>query len=236
MNSQRLSSIVACVLGATTAALTHTTVLTQQVFAQVVQLPTLGTFSIQTTVSVPDSGSTYAGGRGYSAGGGSRQGSGRASGGLTLANGTSVHATVIDLNELDKLIRSQSGSKPFEPDLAQEKSNVKPHSIANSGKTVPPPQYAYLMAMSHSTLDDERSIEDARYYLSLASEAKRKSQWGSVEFYYQMAWKSLPESRRNTALAALVKSRDRTQIQLKDSDDASNTGANKPKSTSSGSF
>jgi len=236
MNSQRLSSIVACVLGATTAALTHATVLTQQVFAQVVQLPTLGTFSIQTTVSVPDSGSTYAGGGRHTASGGSRQGTSRASGGLTLANGTSVHATVIDLNELDKLIRSQSGSKPFEPDLAQEKSSVKPHSIGNSEKVDPPPQYAYLMAMSHSTLNEERSIEDARYYLSLASEAKRKSQWGSVEFYYQMAWKSLPESRRNTALAALVKSRDRTQIQLKDSDDASNTGANKPKSTSSGSF
>ena len=237
MNSQRLSSIVACVLGATTAALTHTTVLTQQGFAQVVQLPTLGTFSIQTTVSVPDSGSTYAGGGRYTASGGSRQGSGRVSGGLTLANGTSVHATVIDLNELDKLIRSQSGSKPFEPDLAQEKSGVKPHSIGNSEKVDPPPQYAYLMAMSHSTLNEERSIEDARYYLSLASEAKRKSQWGSVEFYYQMAWKSLPESRRNTALAALVKSRDRMQNQPKDSDGSNNINeTNKPKSTSNGSF
>jgi hypothetical protein len=119
----------------------------------------LGTFSIQTTVSVPDSGSTYAGGGRYTASGGSRQGTSRASGGLTLANGTSVHATVIDLNELDKLIRSQSGSKPFEPDLAQEKSSVKPHSIGNSEKVDPPPQYAYLMAMSHSTLNEERSIE-----------------------------------------------------------------------------
>jgi hypothetical protein len=237
MNSQRLSSIVACVFGATTAALTHSTVLTQQGLAQVVQLPTLGTFSIQTTVSAPDNGSTYAGGRGYTASGGARQGLTRASGGLTLANGASVHATVIDLNELDKMIRSQSGSKPFEPDLAQERSNVKPHSIGNSDKVDPPPQYAYLMAMSHSTLNEERSIEDVRYYLSLASEAKRKSQWGAVELYYQMAWKSLPESRRNTALAALVKSRDRMQNQAKDSDNVNNTNeANKPKSTSSGSF
>ncbi|MCE3016963.1 MAG: hypothetical protein ACK56W_04550 [Pirellula sp.] len=229
MNSLRLSSILACVLGTTTAALTHSTLLTEQGFAQVVQLPNLGTFSIQTTVSAPDSGSTYAGSGRYTTGGVARQGSAGASSGLTLANGTSVHATVIDLNELDKMIRSQSGSKPFEPDLAKEKSRVKPHSIGNSEKVDPPPQYAYLMAMSHSTLNEERSIEDARYYLSLASEAKRKSQWGSVEFYYQMAWKSLPESRRNTALAALVKSRDRPQIQLKDSDDASNTGARKPK-------
>jgi hypothetical protein len=237
MNSQRLRSIVACVLGATTSALIHTTVLNQQGIAQVVQLPTSGTFSIHTTVSAPDSGSAYAGGSRYTAAGSSQRGSTRASGGMTLANGTSVHATVIDLNELDKMIRSQSGSKPYEPDLTQEKSIAKPQSITNSERTDPPAQYAYLMAMSHSSVDVERSIEDARYYLSLASEAKRKSQWGVVEFYYQMAWKSLPESRRNAALASLVKSRDRIQNQPKESDVTKDSnGTNKPKSTSNASF
>ena len=217
MNFQRLGSLVVCLLGATVPALSQTG------SAQVVQLPTLGTFSIQTTVSAPDSGSAYAGGRRYTASGGSSQGASRTSSGLTLANGTSVHATVIDLNELDKMISSQSASKPYEPDLTRENSNVKPQSISNAGKADPPPQYAYLMAMSHSTVDVERSIEDARYYLSLASEARRKSQWGAVEFYYQMAWKSLPESRRNIALATLAKSRDRTQNSSNDSEGSKDT-------------
>lgn len=230
MISQRIWPLVACLFGATPTVFPHAGL------GQVVQLPTMGTFSIQTTVSVPDSGSANAGGGRYAASGINQRGSARGAGALTLANGTSVHATVIDLNELDKMIRSQSGKEPFEPDLSREKSIEKAKSIANAGKPVPPPQYAYLMAMSHSVVDNERGIEDARYYLTLASEAKRKSQWGAVELYYQLAWKSLPESRRNSALASLVKSRDKAQNNPNSEGTRADDGANQAKSIKGVSF
>ncbi len=72
----------------------------------VVQLPSFSTFSYHGTVVVPDSGGAYLGGVKRSASGVTRRGRGLGHGiGAALGNsGASVHATIIDLNEIDRQI------------------------------------------------------------------------------------------------------------------------------------
>jgi hypothetical protein len=84
--------------------------------AQVVQLPSMHTFTVQTSVLVPDSGGTYAGGVGRSFQGSTSRGVpglgplGRntARGGAVTGTGVMVHATIIDHEELDKLVLEEA--------------------------------------------------------------------------------------------------------------------------------
>jgi hypothetical protein len=185
------------------------------VFGQIVQLPTMGTFSISGGALVPDSGAAYLGGSGRAIGGGSRQPVASAYGGSRGAGGASIHTTIIDLDELDRMIRSETQAKPglgghrqFQPNtLAPKSTKVQPDSLQSRAKHDTPPSYAYLMAMSHSPVDDRKAIDDAKYYLNLAEEARRKQRWSTVEMYYTQAWKSLPEGRRDSAMKALLEAR-----------------------------
>ena len=79
-------------------------VLVSQSHAQVVQLPSISTFSYSGTVLVPDSGSAYLGGR-YAAASSSQRRLGSRAAGLSIGvSGASVHATIIDLNAMDRAI------------------------------------------------------------------------------------------------------------------------------------
>lgn len=72
--------------------------------AQVVQLPSVHTFSYSGSVLVPDSGSASLGGRSSSASGTQSRLGSRARGSELGASGTSVHATIIDLDAMDRRI------------------------------------------------------------------------------------------------------------------------------------
>lgn len=173
---------------------------------QVVQLPTLGTFSISGGALVPDSGGAYLGGYGRGNTGSSRNPAGTASGQSRSAIGTSIHTTIIDLDELDRMIRSQT--QPKQTKLAITPTKVQSNSIRSKASYDVPPSYAYLMAMSHSPVDDRKALDDAQYYLNLADEARRKQRWSTVEMYYTQAWKALPEGRRESAMKALLEARE----------------------------
>jgi hypothetical protein len=185
------------------------------VFGQIVQLPTMSTFSISGGALVPDSGGAYLGGSSRSIGGGSRLPGASASGGSRGAAGASIHTTIIDLDELDRMIRSETQAKlsygrqaQSQPNtLAPKSTKVQPNSLQSRAKHDAPPSYAYLMVMSHSPVDDRKAIDDAKYYLNLAEEARRKQRWSTVEMYYTQAWKSLPEGRRDSAMKALLEAR-----------------------------
>jgi hypothetical protein len=168
--------------------------------AQVVQLPTLNTFSIQTSVAVPDGGSMSLGGIGRAASGSMQRGPASAYGASNSASGVSVHATIIDLDEFDRMIRSQASKKPTVPDLSVKSSHVNKHFKETVPRYEKPAEYAYLMAMSHSVTNEEQAIEDARHYLALAADARQRGHWASVELYYRLAWKALPEKRRGDAM------------------------------------
>jgi len=184
---------------------------------QVVQVPTVGTFSLQTSVMAPDSGSAYLGGNQRGAVGNNSLGPGSISRGSTqTAAGASVHATIIDLNELDLMIRSQAGSKPTAPDLVSIRSKPSQYSSAPKGTVSKNAEYEYLAALSHSeNTSSDKMSSDTSYYLSLANNARQQRHWAAVELYYKLAWGSLPVARRESVLKTLMEARSKPQIDTK---------------------
>lgn len=82
------------------------------VSAQVIQLPTFHQFSVGTTVLVPDGGSAYLGGVDYARYGSSRRGPfNRSSSSSVGSAGVSVHATIIDHEELDRAVLAEAARK-----------------------------------------------------------------------------------------------------------------------------
>lgn len=83
--------------------------------AQVVQLPSLNTFSVQTSVLVPDSGNAYLGGTNRSSHWMASRGPGwgplgrnRGRAGGAASSGMSITATIIDNAELDALVLEEA--------------------------------------------------------------------------------------------------------------------------------
>jgi hypothetical protein len=177
--------------------------------AQIVQVPTIGTFSIQSAVSVPDSGSAYLGGN-RSASSYSRSSGPMGRGGVSQmsAGAASVRATIIDLDELDRMIRSQATAKSTIPALKSEPTS--PSKFPNAAKPKPEQAavYEYLEALSHDhSKPDTKSYDAASYYLELAHAAKQKGHWHAVELYYKLAWKSLPTKRQAQAIESLARAK-----------------------------
>jgi hypothetical protein len=129
-------------------------------------------------------------------------------GSSTSGGGASVTATIIDLDALDRMIRSQANQRPVDPNWAM----VDPPKVGSNQSELPSrndtaPAYGYLLAMSHKIDDQKPSIDDARYYLTLASDARRRGHWTSVELYYKLAWNALPEKRRASASEIYLESK-----------------------------
>jgi len=137
---------------------------------QVVQQPTIGTLSINSSVLVPDQGSAMLGGIGSAGSGYSQRGglvTNRAFGNRSARSGASVSATIIDLQEMDRAIlqladRSQSLSTQTGPEA----------------KSFPSIQ---VQGMS------EADLEDVHYFLTLAQNARRLGHWASIDVYLQLA-------------------------------------------------
>jgi hypothetical protein len=195
--------------------------------AQIVQLPTVGSFSLQTSVSVPDSGSAYMGGFNSGRSGSVSRGpwNTTARGSQQSSASASVHATIIDLNELDLMIRSQTGPKSTLPELVPKVTKSTDYSIKPKGSELKTAEYEYLLALSHKEVPANTQVnEDARYYLGLAANARQMAHWNAVELYYKLAWESLPEKRREIALTALADAKKKAEQAALD--------ANKSKSAS----
>ncbi len=204
-------------------------------YGQVVQLPTLNTFSMDTSVMVPDRGTMSLGGNGYGAYGSSQRGPlpiGPNYGSTRSAAGVSVSATIIDLNELDRLIRSQANSSQAAVDLSPAKSTVSKFRHTNKGIPTRVPDYAYLMQLSSMDAQPvESSLDDTRYYLSLAEVARQRGQWASVELFYKLAWQSLPPKNQLAARETLAKARaegDPANASPNTKGNATGTNPNKP--------
>ncbi len=184
-------------------------------FAQTVQLPTVGTFSLNTSVLAPDSGGAYLGGNRRSAIGSQSLGPGSSAFGTSSsAASASVRATIIDLNELDLMIRSQAGTKPTIPDLNSYQSKPSRYATATKGTAIQNAEYEYLAAITHAEKTGSEQISsDTSYYLSLATNARQQRHWAAVELYYKLAWQSLPESRREGVLKLLDESRSKASAE-----------------------
>ena len=129
--------------------------------------------------------------------------------GSSLAGGrASVHTTVIDLAELDSMIRSQSGKMADEPKLHASAPRPQYSTKAKARSQFHAAEYDYLMVLSRDGQVVESKDRDAvSYYLALAEQARLRGNWNSVELYYKMAWDHLPPARREAALRDLAKAR-----------------------------
>jgi hypothetical protein len=200
--------VIACIVGE---------LITTSAMAQTVQIPTVGTFSLQTSMMVPDSGSANLAGNQRGAVGSNSLGPGSsARGSIHTAAGASVHATIIDLNELDLMIRSQAGIKPTVPDLVSIRSKPPQYSLKQNGTTTKNAEYEYLEALSHTEKNTpDKMSSDTSYYLSLANNARQQRHWAAVELYYKLAWDSLPVSRRESVLKTLMEARSKPEVDPK---------------------
>ncbi len=157
---------------------------------QTVQLPTFHSFSTSTTVVIPDRGSVYLGGvnsasRSQSRYGlpfGSRlPGVGRGFGNRGFSSslsggGVSVSATIIDLDELDKIVLAEADQ------LRRFKSNVL-------GLPVVAKNSSLSSARSHSSASQMRSIgfPANNKYLRLGYQAELDGDFQSAKVFYEMA-------------------------------------------------
>jgi len=124
-----------------------------------------------------------------------------------------VRATIIDLNELDIMIRSQSGTKPAVPDLVSNQSTPSQYASTVKGSPAKNAEYEYLAALTHPEKKDSSQMNpDTNYYLALASNAKQQRHWAAVELYYKLAWESLPEARRESVSKALFEARSKPVV------------------------
>ncbi len=79
-------------------------------FSQVVQLPTVSTFAYSGSVLVPDQGTIYLGGNNSSQSFSRQSGPSRVFGTQSHVGNTSVHAHIIDLEEIDRQIQGLPSS------------------------------------------------------------------------------------------------------------------------------
>jgi hypothetical protein len=179
--------------------------------AQVVQMPRSETFSLSASTTIPDTGSAYLGSSAYSRSGSTGRGSigGVGSYGSNLGRGgVSVQSTVIDLAELDSMIRSQSGKIPGQAKLQPKDPEETGRKRAAASGRIDQPDYDYLIALSSNQDLSQRGDPDAvAYYLGMAEQARSRGTWSSVELYYSLAWKNLPAARREAALLELARAR-----------------------------
>ena len=100
--SIEISRFTRCWFGLLASAFAWILTLGTSTQAQIVQIPSMGTFNISSSASVPDQGSAFLGGNRTAVGSSARGTVGRDRSSASVSAST----TVIDLDELDRMIRS----------------------------------------------------------------------------------------------------------------------------------
>jgi hypothetical protein len=177
----------------------------QHLPATTVQLPSFSFFSVNTTVSVPDSGGAFLGGVKRARDGSWTRGFGplanRAIGGDRMAGGASVHATIIDHEELDRATLAKAAAKREAADadavkaevLARHVGRVEEPIAATSGRAESgsagaspslPDSVAAIKARNAAAAE-ERSLEAAQYFAQ-ARQAESAGKPAIAKIYYAM--------------------------------------------------
>lgn len=178
--------------------------------AQVVQLPSLQTFSYSGAISAPDAGSAFAAGRSGSQSGSRTSGWGpyapRASGSTFGTSSMSVTARVIDLQALDEAILSANVPMAAKPLAAR---NVKPgrgtvsdYAGEGVGPNLDPGKWQRVLAGGQPTVPAHSQLaeSDIRFYLKKGQEAEAAHRLMSARVYYRMAVEAMtPEMKTRYA-------------------------------------
>ena len=191
--------------------------------AQTVMLPTVGVFSIDTTVAIPDGGTTFVGGNthwhNFQRGRSLAQPSLVGATGLSKS-GIATSVTILDLDELEQALldtattKSQPSVKRGAPppdilvysssqsDLIREAERA----LARNPAPYSPPDYAYLAILSHPndpTLTRDL-LGDIRFYVDQAHSARNQQSWTSAQVMYEQAWEKLPVYMKQEVIAKLA--------------------------------
>ncbi len=195
--------------------------------AQVVQLPAVSNFSVNTTVSVPDQGTASLGGVGRSSYGRTTRGFGplgsTARGGQVGASSMSVTATIIDLAAMDEALLNLAAEQK-----AKIPSNHTPRHVGTkivntltphhyerdmTQRTVPPQPYDWMRALGPQTDDmigqAESRVRDGtnvRFFMEKAAQAKAAGRTAAAEVYYNMALERMTPAQRTRLDELIAKS------------------------------
>ena len=201
----------------------------EQAFAQApttVQLPTIQVFSVNTTVSVPDGGGALLGGINRAADGSVTRGlplgskipglgrlaNNRGIGSTRSASNMSVHATIIDHQELDAAVLAEAAARRGGISVAdkqalatQQRANFITRNLATTDRPVvetKPAQPSIDEIRRKNELAAANRDAEAQAYLAKAEAAAADQKPGVAKVYYQMVarrasgnLKSLAESR-----------------------------------------
>lgn len=213
------------------AVLVASSLIASHACAQAVQLPTFRYFSVQTTVSVPDRGGALLGGVDRASSGSTSRGFGplrnRASGSSVGSSIASVHATIIDHNELDQAVlaeaRRRRGDTPLmlrnrgERDVSVSRSddpllrkadqlsrNVAAREVERprAAQEEPVESLAEIRARAASRADAKQAEAAAKFAAGLASQEAGK--FASARGYFEAAARLGDEELRQQALERLA--------------------------------
>lgn len=179
--------------------------------AQVVQLPSYGTFSYSGAVSVPDQGTAVLGGNSYAASGSNSRGFGpystRSTGRNFGTSNASVSVKIIDLQAMDEAILS-SATTPNSPAVKSIQTQYG-RSLAGAAYQQPdytpmqdPGRWQRVLAGGHpqTTVHTGLAESDIRYYLQLAKNAENNNRMAAARVYYRMAIEAMtPEMQERYA-------------------------------------
>jgi hypothetical protein len=163
-------------------------------FGQVLQLPTFDYFSVRTSVMVPDSGGAFLGGIGRSAQRSRTYGLGRgplvsnrmieSSSGASLA---SVHATIIDHEELDRVVRA--AAKGAAPSAEERRAAAASLRMQPSGDD--PVGGSSLVSVAEArrrSAARKASVRsEAEALFADGQAAETRGEFGTARVFYQMA-------------------------------------------------
>lgn len=176
--------------------------------AQVVQLPSMHTFSYSGTVSAPDAGIDYLAGVQNSSQGSATRGwgpyAGRAAGSAISGGQLSLSAMIIDLKAMDDAILGTTS--PAVPVQGAKTTGPNPMSAQPFGyaRTSRPPvdPNGWQLALSSNTtnvssLRDDQASADVRYYLDKAEESMRANRLAAARVFRRMAFERMTPELRN---------------------------------------
>ncbi|QDS86511.1 hypothetical protein EC9_06750 [Rosistilla ulvae] len=156
--------------------------------AQVVMLPTFGTFQYSGSVLVPDGGSAHLGSIGRSAESSRNSGWGSRATGRSISRGTmSAHVQIIDLAEMD---RQLLGAEPAEF-LRQQKAK-------EAAKVVPPKPIDPVEAAKQLVRDARRCVQEGHLK--------------AADYYYRRAIGELPSDLAAIARAEYERFKQQTVL------------------------
>lgn len=168
--------------------------------ATTVQLPTFRFFTVQTAVSVPDSGGAYLGGLSSGASSSSRRGiplmikdpwiaplmGSRGIAHSAATSGASVHATIIDHEELDREALAEAASRLSPPSETDVKAGELSRRAEASGEQAAP--LASVASIRRQQAAEEQARADkAAEWFAKAEAYRQDGEAGQAKIYYRMA-------------------------------------------------